>query len=197
MKKLTIDHRMRVTRMLIRKAFTDLLSRKPIQSISIKELCELAGINRGTFYAHYHDIYDLMNQMQTEMLDDFQNALAPLLSDRSKASRPTDITTEIFQCIKDNSDLCTVTLGPYGDKQFLLRLTNIGRDVCLESYSRYFEKASPSKLEYYYAFASAGCIGLLQKWLDNGMTAPASEIAEAAEAIMLHGISFLNDMENL
>ena len=45
----TTDHRTRVTKMLIRKAFTDLLKQKPIQSISIKELCESAGINRGTF----------------------------------------------------------------------------------------------------------------------------------------------------
>ena len=42
------DHRTRVTRMLIRRAFMELLKKKPIQSISIKELCETAGINRGT-----------------------------------------------------------------------------------------------------------------------------------------------------
>ena len=62
MKKLTNDHRTRVTKMLIRKAFTSLLSQKPIQSISVKELCELAGINRGTFYSHYTDIYDLLRK---------------------------------------------------------------------------------------------------------------------------------------
>ena len=47
------SHRTRVTKMLIRRAFTDLLRVKPVQSISIKELCEKAGVNRGTFYAHY------------------------------------------------------------------------------------------------------------------------------------------------
>lgn len=64
LKNLINDHRTRVTRHLIRKAFTDLLSRKPIQSISVKELCETAGINRGTFYTHYTDIYDLKKQLQ-------------------------------------------------------------------------------------------------------------------------------------
>ena len=39
----TKDHRVRVTQRLIREAFTDLLKQKPIQSISIKELCERAG----------------------------------------------------------------------------------------------------------------------------------------------------------
>lgn len=50
MKTLPSDHRTRVTKMLIRRAFTDLLRSKPIQSITIRELCERAGINRGTFY---------------------------------------------------------------------------------------------------------------------------------------------------
>ena len=62
------DHRIRVTKMLIRRALTDLLRQKPIQSISIKELCETAGINRGTFYAHYTDIYDLRKQIEDDML---------------------------------------------------------------------------------------------------------------------------------
>ena len=73
------DQRTRLTKMLIRKAFTSLLSQKPIQSISIKELCAQAGINRGTFYAHYLDIYDLLEQMEQEMMADFQEVLRPLL----------------------------------------------------------------------------------------------------------------------
>ena len=60
MKKVTNDHRSRVTKMLIRKAFMELLRQKPLASISVKELCELAGINRGTFYSHYQDVYDLL-----------------------------------------------------------------------------------------------------------------------------------------
>mgnify|MGYP002917598254 FL=1 len=60
---------------MIRKAFMDLLKQKPIQSISIRELCETAGINRGTFYTHYADIYDLMQRIEEEMLADFEKAL--------------------------------------------------------------------------------------------------------------------------
>lgn len=40
---------------------------------------------------------------------------------------PVKVTAGIFQFIKDNSDLCIVTLGPYGDKLFLLKLLNIGQ----------------------------------------------------------------------
>ena len=102
MKNFIKDHRVRVTRMLLRKAFLELLSRKPIQSISVRELCEEAGINRSTFYAHYKDVYDLREQIETEMLSDFQEALAPLLSRKKDRITPTDITAGIFRCLREN-----------------------------------------------------------------------------------------------
>lgn len=79
MKKFTNDHRTRVTRLLIRKAFLELLSRKPIQSISIKELCDLAGVSRGTFYAYYTDIYESAPAIEDDMTAEIAAALEPLL----------------------------------------------------------------------------------------------------------------------
>ncbi len=185
------DHRTRVTKMLIRRAFCELLGQKPVQSITIKELCERAGINRGTFYAHYKDIYDLMQKLEDDMLQDFRQALAPLLTCKTEDLTPLKITTSIFRCLQDNMDICTVTLGPYGDKDFAMRLINTGRERYIESYSKYFAGASAKQLEFYYAFVSGGCIFLLQKWLMEGMSSTAEEVAQTAEAIMLQGIGFL------
>lgn len=185
------DHRVRVTKMLIQKSLTNLLKKKPIQSISIKELCSGAGINRGTFYSHYTDIYDLMQNMQAEMLDNFRKALESLLSKDTKDLTALKITTGIFQCLKDNEDLCTVTLGEYGDKVFTLRLISVAKEKYLESYSHYFTGVSAQKLEYFYAFNSAGCIGLLQKWLTDSLVTPVEEVAATAEEIMMSGIGYL------
>lgn len=187
------DQRTRVTKLLIRKAFMEFLTRKHIQSISIKELCDEAGISRGTFYAHYIDIYDLLEKIENEMLCDFEAALEPLLNAQAGDITPLEITTGIFKCLKENADLCTVTLGTYGDKKFAGRLLSIGREKCMESYRKYFAGASPKQIEYYYAFVSSGCIGLLEKWLGEGMTAGAEEIAQTAEDIMMRGIQFLQN----
>ena len=98
------DYRVRVTQKLIREAFTGLLKQKPIQSISIKELCELAGINRGTFYAHYRDIYDLREKIEDEMYRDVLDALKPLLDEGAGATQ-LEITTGVFQWMRDNRDM--------------------------------------------------------------------------------------------
>ncbi len=185
------DHRVRVTKMLIRRAFTNLLQVKPIQKISIRELCEEAGINRGTFYKHYTDIYDLLQRIEDEMAEDFKEALASLWDEGQTKATPVEITTRVFQCLKDHSDICIITLGENGDKAFAYSLINLGREKCLESYSHLFAGASRKQIEFFYAFASAGCIGLLQKWLKEGMTTPAEEIAQMAEQLMMYGIGFL------
>ena len=185
------DHRTRVTKLLIQKAFTELLKQKPIQSISIKELCEKAGINRGTFYAHYQDIYDLLNQLEADMTEDFVKALQPLLEPVDPT--PINITTGIFQCIKENADICAITLGPFGDKEFATRIINLGRERCMQSYLRYFAHATPKQIEFYYAFVSAGCIGLLEQWMAEGMVTDAKVMASMAESMMMKGIGFLEE----
>ena len=190
--KRTNDHRTRVSRLLIRRAFMQLLRKKSIQSISVTELCETAGLNRSTFYAHYTDVDDLLRQIEDEMQAEFEQALAPLLADQGTPFNPVEISAAIFRCLKDNADLCTVTLSDYGDKGFLLRLLSMGRERCMETYLRHYPGVAPRQIEYFYAFASAGCIGLLRKWLDDGMTASAQEIAQTAEALMLHGLGMLN-----
>lgn len=193
MKTVHSDHRTRVTKMLIRKAMTKQLENKPIQNITIKELCETAGINRGTFYAHYSDLYQLMDELEDEMTKEFQKTLDPLLDRQGESPSPISVTTAVFQCLKENADLCTVTLGEYGDKAFAERLLNMGRERCKEAYTRYFANTSQKQIEFYYAFVSAGCIGLLRQWLEEGMTTSAKEVATMAEHIMLYGISSLNN----
>lgn len=54
-----IDKRVTRTEQAIRIAFSKLITQKDINTITIKELCEAAHINKSTFYLHYHDIFDL------------------------------------------------------------------------------------------------------------------------------------------
>ncbi len=49
-------------------SLSGLYAQKPIEKISIKEITELAGYNRGTFYLYYNDVYDLLHQIEEEIL---------------------------------------------------------------------------------------------------------------------------------
>ncbi len=190
MKNTSTDHRVRVTRAMIRKAFTGLLRQKPIQSITIQELCALAGINRGTFYAHYTDVFALLEQIESDVMGDFQRALESGRVTEDARISLVESCARIFQCIKDNADIRVVMLGDYGDKGFVDKLLSIGKEACLSAYSQHFNLANPREIECFYAFISGGCIGLLRQWIQDGMVDSAMEIAQIAERIMLNGIGF-------
>lgn len=88
-----MDLRITKTRSAITNAFLEIRSGKPLEKITIKELCEKALINKSTFYAHFRDIYDLSEYLENEVvLSVIKNLPAPdqLFKD------PAHYTHELF-----------------------------------------------------------------------------------------------------
>ncbi|MDO4666865.1 MAG: TetR/AcrR family transcriptional regulator [Streptococcus sp.] len=54
----------------IKEAFTLLLKEEPFETISVTAICKKAGVNRGTFYLHYVDKYDLIDKLKEEVLNE-------------------------------------------------------------------------------------------------------------------------------
>ena len=63
-----MDLRVEKTRKSIVNAFIALRAKKPLEKITVKELCEYAMINKSTFYSHYADIYNLSDTLETEVV---------------------------------------------------------------------------------------------------------------------------------
>ena len=63
-----MDIRVEKTEKAIRNAFLELRASKPLEKITVKELCVLACINKSTFYSHYEDIYALSKQLESETI---------------------------------------------------------------------------------------------------------------------------------
>ena len=57
------------TKRNLQDAFWALYAEKPIAKISIKEITDRAGYNRGTFYLYYKDVYDILGRIEQELLE--------------------------------------------------------------------------------------------------------------------------------
>lgn len=71
-----MDLRIEKTRQSIVNAFIALRSKKALEKITVKELCEKALVNKSTFYSHYMDIYDLSDSIETEVVTSILDSLA-------------------------------------------------------------------------------------------------------------------------
>ena len=87
-----MDLRVQRTRKNIINAFLKLRSKKPLEKISVKELAELAQINKATFYLHYKDVYDLSETLENELID---NIFAGIEHPDAAVSNPKLFTREL------------------------------------------------------------------------------------------------------
>ena len=79
-----MDLRQQRTKRSIVNAFLAMRSERPLEKITVRELAERAEIHKATFYLHYHDIYELSESLEQEVIDDILFGLSDpttLLSD--------------------------------------------------------------------------------------------------------------------
>ena len=100
-----MDLRQQRTKRSIVNAFLVLRSEKPLEKITIRELSEKAVIHKATFYLHYHDIYELSESLEWEVIDDILHGLsdpARLLTD------PERFNEELYCLLMANESLLSI-----------------------------------------------------------------------------------------
>lgn len=94
------DRRNAYTKRVIRDAVFQLLQTKPIDKITVSEVCKIAEINRSTFYLHYIDCHHVLEQEQERFCDKLISYM-----EEHKDNAPLDIILDTHKIIRDDSDL--------------------------------------------------------------------------------------------
>lgn len=166
------DRRIRRTENNLKQALLTLLQTKNINEISIRELSDLADINRGTFYLHYRDPYDLLRQLSEQFLSELQY----LIEDSSNLDT-YDTLCRVYHFILANHELLHILLGINGDLLFQNSLEKILIKNILEQEMQASPPPDYRTLEYYTTFLVSGWVAIIRNWLDNGMKESPEEIA--------------------
>lgn len=185
-----LDRRVRKTKKHLRQALTELLEEKSVKDITVRELSERADINRATFYLHYRDVYDMVEQIQKELFKDFQDIL-DRHPPKSLSEKPLPMLIDLFRLVMENSDVCRVLIVNNGDVAFLKRFKDFVKSRCLNDWMEVFNTGKSQNFEYFYSFIVSGCIGLLQSWLENGLKETPEHMASLAEQIIMNGVKVI------
>lgn len=185
MQKSKQDRRVRKTKKVLLESLTKLMSEKKINNITVTELTKLADVNRSTFYLYYTDIFDMLEKVENEMLDEFKNAFYNLLEDSCNYATQMFFFTYMFSYIKENAQMCKILLGPDGDNAFIEKF----KDLIIHTKPK-FDKAIPQvKVNYIRPFIISGCIGITQHWLEN-------DLKESPEEMSVIIIEIVQDIVN-
>lgn len=171
------DGRVRYTKLVIKENLLKLLAEKPIQKITVKEICELAQINRATFYTHYHDPLDLLEQIENELFDDLSSAFSAKYDDIDH------LTQAALAVIERNIDLCRILFSENGDRLFLRRMMEIAREKTIADWRQQYPRATPRQLELLYTFIVNGSVALIEQWVRTGMQETPLELGEISKKV--------------
>jgi AcrR family transcriptional regulator len=181
------NRKVKYTKMVLKESLIKLLKKKSISRITITELCEDADINRATFYAHYTDQYDLLKQIEQELVDDINKYLDNYPFNKNE-SESLQMMEKLFEFIKENGEMCAVLLSESGDRNFQRDVLLIVERKCIAEWTM---KKSVNKevAEYLYSYSTNGSIGIILKWFEDGMQRSTHEMAELVIKLTNQGIS--------
>ena len=181
------DRRVRRTKMLLRQALTELLETKDARSITVQELTDRADLNRGTFYAHYRDVYDMMEKMEQELFEEISRLLDSYELEDLKDLTP--VLTDVFRFVDKNRDLLPVFLERQATDHFLMGLNQLIFDRCLYRWSGLFGLGQDATSVYCLEFVVSGMVGLVRVWIETGFKEPPEEMAALAGRMIQSGLA--------
>ncbi|WHZ02891.1 TetR/AcrR family transcriptional regulator [Neobacillus sp. YX16] len=198
MRESNTDLRVIRTKESIRDALVELIDEKGFEAITVKDITTRAKINRGTFYAHYQDKYDLMTQCEEEIMfemsrmakQNFPSVVAELESNSPLA--PFSLAVSIFEYLNKNSGFMKAVLGPKGDLSFQTRLKDFmwktisGNDANAMIKEENLLVPGP----YLVSYIASAHIGVIQQWLNSGMKESPQEMARILSTITVNGPFF-------
>lgn len=178
------NRRVQYTKSALEHSLLSLLKEKPIEKITVKEICEKADINRGTFYSYY----DSPAQLLTAIEDKFY---VDVLSSALTFQNPQDVVdifTRGLMILKDHSELSSILFGEHCDSDFLSKLVDVARPICLLNWNKVSPEVPEELLNKLYSFVSYGCMNVIHRWLLDGMTEPPERIAELLNTVCNNGV---------
>lgn len=184
MNKSTNDRRVRKTKLILKKGLAILLSQKSIHEITVKELTDLVDIHRGTFYFHYHDIYDLQEAIQKEIIEEISFIFEINYPVKSQNS-PLPVLIAFNEYLAENSEWGQLLLT--NNLEFSKNLSLMIQENYLRNWIIQL-CGNSDDLEYTCEFIMAGFMAVIKHWLKYNMQISPTVLANKMISMALHGL---------
>ena len=155
------NQRTRLSKILLKNALMDLLSEKgSVTKISVRELCERADLNRSTFYAHYSEPKELLEEVEAELLDATREHLQKIGAENDIGAHRYLLSFLIY--IKENDKPFRTLLIDAGDPEFRSKFMQQSIIQFVENLNISFPK---DQEQYIYSYILNGSTGVIIQWM--------------------------------
>ncbi len=131
-----MDLRIQKTKRSIYNAFIELRAKKPLEKLTVKELCEKSQINKSTFYVYYHDVYDLSDKIEDEVISEIMKSL----SDTEEIlANPALFSERLFLAYTSHQSLIKIVFDGSRSDMLPQKIESAIKDAVFSRYPQYKE----------------------------------------------------------
>lgn len=168
------NQRTRLSKLLFKSAVMDLLKEKgSVDKISVRELCERAELNRSTFYAHYNEPKDLLEELENELLQSTENHLKMIRAENDLGAHKYILS--FLKYIKDNDKQFRTLLIDSADPNFRTRFMQQSIIMFVEN----LNITLPKEIEQYvFSYILNGSTGIILQWIRSDYSVDENTVSE-------------------
>lgn len=182
------DKRIQKTEQQLKKALSSLAKEKSIKEISVSELSKEAKISRATFYLHYRDPHDMIEQWSNDLL----NQLLGII-ESSEKMETKKLFQSVFVCIKDNREIATLILHAANPLNFLKQIDILVRNLTKETFVKKFHLTDTVQSDYLLTFVIGGSAGIIMEWIQNDMKESTTKMGDLLHQAVMNGMAFMDE----
>lgn len=165
------NQRVRLTKRMLKDALITLMQDRPFDRITVKRLCEEAGINRTTFYLHYADTEQLLMEAENDII----TVARDMITGPDRDCSSLECIRRFLSYVQLNS-MHFRTLLTFKDSETFVQ--KFSRDVVNAVKPRMDDSIPDEKKEYLLYFAMVGSLAVIREWILSGFRTPIEDMAE-------------------
>lgn len=172
------------TRKKLMDAFWDIYCEKGIHQTTVGAVTKTACFNRGTFYEYFTDIYDLLDQLENDLLDSLKEQTEKRFKDKLPESFQEYSRTcaEIFSLYEDK---LYILLSAQGDPSFAAKLQKKMQPLMFSIMG--FSDEQPH-LDYLITFGFSTLISMLGHWYETGKEMALEDLFQIMQSLVATGV---------
>ena len=171
------------TKQNIIDGFWDLYCEKRIEKITVKEITNRAGYNRGTFYEYFTDVYDVLDVIENSLIPSLHE-LPPVSTPTGTIGMPIDVFLNIWE---QNAKYYSILFGDKGDPAFASKLKNSIKPIIMKALE---DKSNIDKreLDYILEYTLSAMVGVMSYWFRKEDALSRDDLFRLIHRLMEDGI---------
>ncbi len=182
-----VDRRVVRTKRAIRNAFAALLSVKDVDDITVRELADAADISRKTFYNYYSGIYQVLDEIENEVISDMEEALTN--ADYSRDMRdPSRVLLHLTQLFRSDPDFYGHLMRMNRNSSFIVKIDAALKNAFKASL---LEKTTltPQHEDIVLGYTISGLFSVYQSWFLDPQNISLEELSQTVGYLAIDGVT--------